>query len=110
MDILASRTEAVREDLTITSITRVTFVCGDKVSVTSENMVEGMEDIEGQESKESYSIPPLLRLSVIKEAKLELMPQQSQTLLHQLMPQQQQQSQTLLHQFSAVQERLSNVS
>ena len=95
MDILASRTEAVREDITITSITRVTFVCGDIASNTVANMVEGMEDIAGQEPKESYSIPPLPRLSVIKEAKLELMPQQSQA---------------LLHQFSAMQERLSNVS
>ena len=97
MDILASRTEAGREDLTITSITRVTL-CSDIASVTTTDMVEGMEDnIEGQELKESYSVPPLPRLSVIKEASLQLLPQHSQT-LHQH------------HQFSAVQERLSNVS
>ena len=97
MDILASRTEAGREDLTITSITRVTL-CSDIASVTTTDMVEGMEDnIEGQELKESYSVPPLPRLSVIKEANLQLLPPRPQTPLHH-------------HQISSVQERLSNVS
>ena len=84
MDLLASSVEAVREDNT-----RVTLVGEETVSVTANNMGEGLE------FEQSYTLPPLPRLSVIKEASFDLMQKQPEMLRHKL---------------SVIQERLSNVS